>query len=99
MSFKRPSVLLVALVGGGILLSGCAGTEIDALKAEGAIRFDVQRATDTKIKSVDCPSGVEVEPGTRFTCQVLAVDGSEAVAELEILNDEADVRMIRLTKA
>lgn len=71
---------------------------IDAKKAEAAIRFDVQAATDTKIDSVDCPTGVEVVPETRFTCRVQAADGSEAVAELEILNDQADVRVIRLTR-
>jgi hypothetical protein len=95
----RPRTLIIALLGGVILLPGCGGTEIDAKKAEGAIRFDVQTATDTKIESVDCPSGVEVVPKARFSCQVHAADGSEAVAELEILNDEADVRVIRLTKA
>lgn len=71
---------------------------IDANKAEPAIRFDVQEATGTKIKSVDCPDNIEVVPDTRFTCKVFAADGAEAVAEARILNEDADVRLIRLTK-
>ena len=71
---------------------------IDANKAEPAIRFDVQEATKTTIRSVDCPEDIEVVPGTRFTCRVFAADGAEAIAEAEILNEDADVRMIRLTK-
>lgn len=83
---------------GGVLLSGCGGTVIDANKAEPTIRFDVQEATDRKIKSVDCPDDVEVVPGARFECTVHAADGAEAVAEARIQNDDADVRLLRLTK-
>lgn len=97
MDFRR-RVLLVPLLAGGILMSGCGETVIDAGKAEPAIRFDVQEATKTKIKSVDCPDDIEVVPGARFTCRVFAADGAEAVAEAEILNGDADVRVLRLTK-
>lgn len=95
---RRLKPLLVPLAAGGILLAGCGGTVIDAEKAEPAIRFDVQEATGTKIRAVDCPTGVEVVAGKRFTCRVFAADGDEAVAEAEILNEDADVRLIRLTK-
>ena len=95
----RPQVLLAPLIAAGILLAGCGpGTVIDANKAEPAILFDIQEATKTKIKSVDCPDDVEVVVGARFSCKVVAVDGAEAVAEGEILNEDADVKMIRLTK-
>ncbi len=94
----RTRLLLVPLLAGGILMSGCAGTVIDANKAEPAIRFDVQEATNTKVESVDCPEDIEVVAGTRFTCRVFAADGAVAVAEAEILNEDADVRMLRLTK-
>ena len=95
----RPSLsALVPLAVGGILLAGCAGTVIDANKAEPAIRFDIQEATNTKIASVDCPDDVEVVVGARFSCKVVAADGAEAIAEGEILNEDADVKMLRLTK-
>ena len=94
-----PKVLLASLIAVGILITGCGpGTVIDADKAEPAIRFDIQEATKTKIDSVDCPDDVEVVPGARFSCKVVAADGAEAIAEGEILNEDADVKMIRLTK-
>ncbi len=91
-------MLLLPFLGAAILMSGCDETVIDANKAEPAIRFDVQEATKTKIDSVECPEDVEVVPGKRFSCKVVASDGAVAIAEGEILNEDADVRMIRLTK-
>ncbi|MGK2932957.1 MAG: DUF4333 domain-containing protein [Solirubrobacterales bacterium] len=95
----RSQLLIVPLLAAGILVAGCGGgTVIDANKAEPAIRFDVQEATKTEISSVECPDDVEVVVGVRFSCKVTAADGAEAIAEGEILNDDADVKMIRLTK-
>lgn len=79
-------------------LSGCAGDVVDPKKTQIALRFDIAEKTDTRIRSVDCPSGVEVVPGTRFTCLVTARDGAEAVAVMEILNDTADLKVVRLEK-
>lgn len=79
-------------------LLGCAGTVIDSQKAEDAIADDVETKTGARVKAVSCPDDVEVEAGTRFECQVTAADGSRAVAELKILNDDADVRVLRLRK-
>ena len=87
-------VPLVAL----IFLSGCgAGDVIDPNKTEIAIRFDVEEATGEPVKSVSCPSDVPVSIGTRFVCQVEAVSGDEAVAELEITTEKGDLRMYSLT--
>ena len=97
MSLRRQA-LLVPFLAAGVIVTGCGETVIDANKAEAAIRFDVQEATKTKIDSVECPEDVEVVPGTSFSCKVVASDGAVAIAEGEILNDDADVRMIRLTR-
>ena len=95
----RPQLLLGSVLAAGILFTGCGpGTVIDANKAEPAILFDVQEKTKTKIASVDCPDDVEVVVGARFSCKVTAADGAEAIAEGEILNEDADVKMIRLVK-
>jgi hypothetical protein len=92
--------LLVLPAAAGCLLlgAGCGGDTIDAAKLEAAVQAETFVKTDTKIESVDCPSGVQVSPGTRFVCTVTAADGAEAVAELEILNDDADVDFLSLTK-
>jgi hypothetical protein len=81
-----------------VALSGCAEDVVDPKKTQIALRFDVAEKTDTKVRSVDCPSGVEVVPGARFECLVTARDGAEAVAVMEILNDAADLKVVRLEK-
>jgi len=86
------SVPLVALAGCG------GGTVIDAVKTQAAIKAEVEVKTDTKIESVKCPTDIQVIPGSEFTCTVTAADGTEATAELQIRNDDADVDFIRLTK-
>lgn len=70
---------------------------IDPNKTEIAVRFDVREATGEPVKSVSCPSDVPVSVGTRFVCEVVAVSGDEALAELEILTDDGDMRMYGLT--
>ena len=79
-------------------LTGCAGGQvIDAFKTEAAVLAETQVKTGTKIASVKCPTDVEVIPGAEFTCTVTARDGTEATAELRILNEDADVDFLRLS--
>ncbi len=85
------------MVAVGATLAGCAADVVDPLKTEIAVRFDVQEATGTEIAKVECPSDVEVIPGARFTCTVTADSGTEAVAEIEILNDNADLKVLGLS--
>jgi hypothetical protein len=80
-----------------ILLAGCAGTVVDPVKTQTWLQFEIEEKTGTRIRSVDCPSGVEVIPGARFSCTVTAGDGVEALAEVEILNENADLRAVRLS--
>jgi hypothetical protein len=93
----RPRVWLLALVLPAVAIAGCAADQVDPVKTEIAVRFDVAEKTRTPIRSVRCPSGVEVIVGARFTCTVTARDGSEALAEIEILSDDADLKILRLT--
>ncbi|MEX1219370.1 MAG: DUF4333 domain-containing protein [Solirubrobacterales bacterium] len=78
-------------------LAGCAANQVDSVKTEIAVRFDIAEKTRTPVKSVSCPSGVEVIVGARFTCTVTARDGVEALAEIEIMSDDADLKILRLT--
>ncbi len=80
-ALRRFIVLPVAL-GCLMLGAGCGGDTIDAAKLEAAVLAETFVKTDTKIESVDCPSGVPVSPGTRFTCTVTAADGACAQAAL-----------------
>lgn len=90
-------VAVLALLAAGAALAACAADVVDPAKTEIAVRFDVEEATDTEITKVACPSDVEVIPGARFTCTVTARSGTEALAEIEILNDDADLKVLKLT--
>jgi len=88
----------IAACAAGLLAAGCGGQAIDPEKASIAVEYDVEDATGARVDHVTCPSGVEVEAGNRFECRVTTVGGEVAIAELEVLNERADVRLIRLRK-
>lgn len=90
--------LRVSLLVPVVALAGCAGTVIDSQKAEDAIADNVETATRVQVKTVTCPDDVEVATGARFDCEVTTADGRRAVVELKILNEDADVRVVRLNR-
>lgn len=88
-----------ALLAATLAATACgAGNVIDAAKTEIAVRYDVEEATGTKVRSVACPTGVPASPGTRFTCRVDARNGDLAVAELVVKTARGDLRLVRLRK-
>jgi len=88
---------VLVLAAAGVAIAGCAADVVDPVKTEIAVRFDVEEETGTKIAKVECPSDVEVIAGARFTCTVTARSGTEALAEIEILNEDADLKVLKLT--
>lgn len=80
-------------------MTGCANTVIDARKAREAVRDDVERKTGVAVRSVSCPTDVEVFPGETFSCRVVARDGRVAEVELRIRNFEADVETVSIERA
>ncbi len=78
------------------LAVGCGETVIDDAKTEAAIEQNLEDSVGQKVSSVDCPSGVEVEPGEAFDCTVSLADGKEETATLKILNEDADVEVTDL---
>ena len=78
------------------LAVGCGETVIDDAKTEAAIEQNLEDSVGQKVSSVDCPSGVEVEPGETFDCTVSLADGKEETATLKILNEDADVEVTDL---
>ncbi len=69
---------------------------IDATKAEDTIQASLEKSLHEKIEAVDCPSDVEVEAGTSFTCTVDFADGSQEIATLKIRNEDADISLVGL---
>jgi len=91
LSSHRRQAALLALVVAAVLPAGCGETVIDAAKTEAAIEQNLKRSTGQDISSVDCPSGVEVETGASFECDVSLPGGRREIVTLKILNDDADV--------
>ncbi len=86
----------------GVLLAfaiaGCGETVLDTSKTEEALKASIGHSLETRVTSVDCPSGEKVEAGNTFTCSVKLAGGKEATATLEIVNKDADVHVIKLSE-
>ena len=79
-----------------IATTGCRETVIDQVKAEETTQASLEDSLHEKIKTVDCPSGQEVDPGATFTCTVVFSDDSREIATLKIRNKDADVSIVGL---
>jgi Domain of unknown function (DUF4333) len=92
----RP-IAAVALLGLLLLaVSGCGGTVIDNVKAEETLQASLEKSLHEKIKQVDCPANVNVEPGNTFSCVVDFSKGKEATAILKIRDSDANVTTVGL---
>jgi hypothetical protein len=87
---------LAALPLAAVLAAGCGGTVIDDAKTEAAIEQNLEKSVGQKVSSVDCPSGVEVEAGKTFECDVELAGGKGETATLKIINSDADVEVTNL---
>jgi hypothetical protein len=94
-SWRRAGALAVLLTV-ALVAAGCGETVIDDVKAEGAIKSNLEKSLHEKIMSVDCPADEKVETGKTFSCTVKFSDGKQANATLKILNEDADVSLVGL---
>jgi hypothetical protein len=84
-----PICVLAAVA--GLVLAGCGGgTELDSGKLEETLPHDLRHAVNEPIKSASCPSGIKVEKGNEFTCEIVLASGEKKTAKLKLLNEEAD---------
>jgi hypothetical protein len=95
-SFIRCAAVVVALFVAAFAAAACGETVIDDVKAEGAIKSNLEKSLDEKIAAVDCPADEEVTAGKTFTCTVKFSEGKQATATLKILNKDADVSLVGL---
>jgi len=89
------AIALVVLL---VALAGCGGTVIDSKKTEELLEAELPKSGQ-KVASVECPSGVEVKAGSKFTCTVELRGGETATATLEIRDDKANISLIGLSGA
>jgi len=79
------------------IVTGCGETVIDGTKTEEQLQASISRSLGEKVKSVDCPSDVEVEAGTTFSCTIHLASGETQTATLKIRNSDADLSVVSLT--
>jgi hypothetical protein len=86
----------IAIISAALVIAGCGGTTIDRVKLEDTTQASLEGSLHEKIKNVDCPSGLSVDPGSTFTCDVIFPDGNQMTATLEIRDKEADLTIVGL---
>ena len=91
----RAAALLVLLVL-TVAVAGCGETVIDDAKNEAMLEEYVEDSLGKKVSTVECPSGVEVEKGATFECTVTLAGGERETATIEVLNEDADIRVADL---
>jgi NAD(P)H-hydrate repair Nnr-like enzyme with NAD(P)H-hydrate epimerase domain len=96
MSFAGRGGVLAALIL-AVAAIGCGGTALDDKKTEDQIKDSVEKTRGGKVTSVDCPSGVDVEPGTVFSCTVTLAGGKTETAKLRIRDEDANVDFFNLS--
>jgi hypothetical protein len=77
-----------------LALAACGETVIDATKTEDSIKAELERSAGLDVTSVDCPSDVEVKAGATFECTLTGKGGDEQPVKLEIVNDDADLKLL-----
>ncbi len=95
MRHARACLATVAVIGVALVAAGC-GTVIDQEKLQDTAQQSLEGSLHEKIKTVDCPSGLSVDPGSTFTCDVFLPNGKQMTATLEIRNKEADITIVGL---
>jgi Domain of unknown function (DUF4333) len=96
MSWLCRSGALVALALAVVLLVACGETQVDADATEGLVEDSVQKSLQTQPSSVECPSGVKVEPGAKFSCTVRLPGGKTVIATLRIRDEDANLALVYL---
>jgi uncharacterized protein DUF4333 len=87
---------LAALACVVFLAAGCGGTELDTTKTEEQLEANLENTQGLKVDDVDCPSGIDVEPKTKFSCTVHLSGGGTKTANLEIRDKEANLDFLSL---
>jgi NAD(P)H-hydrate repair Nnr-like enzyme with NAD(P)H-hydrate epimerase domain len=96
MSLLSRACALAALALMVFLAVGCGGAEIDTGKVEDQLEASVEKSQQTKVSSVDCPSGVKVESGAKFSCIVHLSGGGSETATLLIRDNDANLTLLNL---
>ena len=82
----------VAAIGVG----GCGKTVVDDVKLEETLKDNVESSRGEKVKSVDCPTDIEVKAKSEFECTIIPEKGKKETAVLRIKNEDADIEVVEI---
>lgn len=87
--FTRAGSALAGI--GALVVAGCGSKVIDSGKAEKFVKSGLEAGGTTKVKSVSCPSNVEVKSGRTFDCKVQGQNGQKLKVKLRIVDSKGTV--------
>lgn len=96
MTYLGRWTAMIGLIALALLALGCGGTELDHVKLEATLEQNLEQSVGQKVTTVDCPSGVAVDPGKKFDCSVVLDNGEHETATIKILNEDADTELAHL---
>ena len=103
MAYLRATVPVALIAALALSLAGCGGgTDVDFTKASETIKASLESPKEgfgVRVAKVECPSGVAVDPGTKFECLVEFPGGKIQYAKVRIRDDKADLSVESLDSA
>ena len=85
----RTTTTISAVAALAALIAGCGSNEIDTGKAESYVR----KALNPRPTTVKCPSGVSIQKGKTFTCQVGYGDGDKGSVTVHMVDSSGKVSL------
>ncbi|MBA3866473.1 MAG: DUF4333 domain-containing protein [Solirubrobacterales bacterium] len=90
---------VAAIVIAAVPATGCGETVIDKAKLDATVQKSLERSLGEKVSSVDCPSGLPVDPGSTFSCEATLGNGKKVTVSLKNRDEEADVSIVGVQDA
>jgi hypothetical protein len=79
---------------GALGLAACGETLLDSASTEEQLKTELAKSTGPPVSAIECPSDIEVKAGETFECNVKIKGGGEKPAKMEIINSDADLRLL-----
>jgi ABC-type glycerol-3-phosphate transport system substrate-binding protein len=89
MNLSR-SLACMAVVSAALAFAGCGG--LDTPKLEREIKSGIEKQTNIKVKTVDCPDNRDIKKGDAFTCTVTDTSGNTGQVKVTQTDDKGNVR-------
>jgi uncharacterized protein DUF4333 len=84
--------LALAAVAAAFALSACGTRMLNTDKLEAKIKEGIEQQAGVRVKSVDCPSNVELKAGGTFNCTAVTTGGDRATVRVVQQDDQGHVR-------